>query len=471
MKKINSCSLICIDCYNYGGAVSALQKSMAQNTFDKVILFTDIYLELEGIEIIKIPSIKSKKEYSHFCVKELCKHITTDYVLTCQHDGFTLNGELFDERLYDYDFAGALWLENDGYANGNAGYSWKSKRLLDAIGNDDLIKATHPEDAQICRTYRDYLEKEYNLKWATDEICEGFSFELREPCKHTMGFHGYFHKPYSPTIVIKRSAAIGDIILLEPVLRYFAIKGYNIVLDIPLPFFDLYNNHYFPITHISKFDSGRITPEKTICADLAYEVKPKQPYLKSYFEFCGITDYRLSRPILFPLVDETTRLFPKYAVVHLDRRSEDYRNVHGVNWAAVRRYLENKGFVVIQVGKNDHESCGIEMNTSSMGFLKFVVAGSSLFIGVDSAPSHIAVAYNIPSVIFFGSVNPDYIHVDMTNIKVIQGKCDKSGCWHISGGTSGRECFYKETPKYVQCTITDSDEVIHAIDTLIENNN
>ncbi len=470
MKKIENTSLVCIDCYYYGKSVAALQKSMAQNEFDRVIFFTDIPLDIEGIEVIQIKTITSKKEYSFFCVKELWKHITTKYILNVQHDGWTTNGELFDERLYDYDWCGALWLENDGYANGNGGYSWKSKKLLDAIGQDDLIKATNPEDAQICRTYRDYLEKQYQLKWATDEICEGFAYELREPCKPTMGFHGNFYPPYHPTVILKRSAALGDCLILEPVMRYYAMKGYNIVLDIPKPFFELYTQHYFPVTHISMFNSKRIKPEKQINLDMSYESKPGQNYLKSYFEFCGIKDYKLSKPQLYPLVDDNTRLFKKYCVIHLDRREQEHRNVHGINWVAVQRYLENKGYLVIQVSRNEHEKCGIEINTPSIGFMKFVIAGASLFIGVDSAPSNIAVAYNIPSVIFFGSVNPDYIHPDLRNVEIIQGKCEKSGCWHIQGGTAGKECAYKGTDKYLQCCKTDSDVVVGAINKLIKNN-
>ncbi len=95
--------------------------------------------------------------------------------------------------------------------------------------------------------------------------------------------------------------------------------------------------------------------------------------------------------------------------------------------------------------------------------MKYIIAGCSLFLGVDSAPAHIAMAYNKPCILFFGSVNPDYIYSDLSNVKVIQGKCDKQNCWHHNGGMAGQECFYKGTDKYVQCAISNSDEVIEAI--------
>lgn len=466
MKPIKNCSLVIIDCYNYGKAVSALQKSMAQNQFEEVLFLTDIKLQLDGIKVVQIPSIKSKEEYSKFVIKELFKYIQTGFILLIQHDGYTLNGDLFDDRLYSYDYAGALWLENDGYANGNGGYSWRSFNLLEATAKDTFIKATNPEDAQICRTYRDFLEQNYGLKWAPDELCEAFSFELREPKQPTMGFHGSFHAPYKPTVILKRSAALGDIILMEPVMRYYYENGYNVVLDIPEEFFQIFQQHYYPLKHISQFDKGRIKAAKEINIDLAYEVKPHQAYLKSYFEFCGVEDYELSRPQLGPIVNDGIKIFKKYAVVHIDRRATEHRNIYDVDWRKVKKHLEALGYTVIQIGKNDHESCGLEFNTASINMMKYVIGGADLFIGVDSGPAHIAIGFNKPCVLFFGSVNPDYVHVDLEGVEVIQGNCDNSYCWHTAGGTSGNLCKYVNTRQHLQCCKSGWEQVIDAINKL-----
>ena len=463
MKRINNCSLVCVDCYNHGKAINSLQKSMAQNEFDKVLFLTDSDIQIDGVKTIVIPRISSIKEYSHFVVKELWKYITTDFVLHVQHDSWTLNGDLFDERLYEYDWAGALWLESDGFANGNGGYSWKSRKLLEAVGNDELIFATHPEDAQLCRTYRGYLEKAYGLKWAPDEICEGFAFELREPRQPTMGFHSFFHQPYKPTVILKRSGAVGDIILMEPAMRHYHDAGYNVVVDIPMDCYDLFVQHYYPVKHISQFDRGRIRPEKEINLDLAYEVTPFRNYVQSYFEMCGIKEKPKFKPYLFPFVNEQTKLFKKYCIVHIDNRQTPHRNIYGVNWGIIERYLISKGYLVIQVGKGEHENIGIQMNTATLGFLKFLIAGADLMISVDSGPSHIAVAHNIPSVIAFGSVNPDFIHLDLSKVVPLQGKCDKQNCWHHTGATAGQECFYKGTDKYLQCCKLDAYEIIDGI--------
>lgn len=435
---------------------------MSQCNFGKVLFFTDIPLEVEGVNVIPIQSIKSTQEYSLFMLTELFKWIETDFVLITQHDGYVLNGGEFDERLYDYDYAGAVWPEQDGLTVGNGGFSLRSKKLLETIAEDDFIKKTGivQEDVVICRVYRGYLEKTYDFKWATEELCHKFSFELMEPTSPTFGFHGYFHPPAKPTVIIKRSAAIGDIILLEPVMRWFSLNGYNVVLDIPIQFFDLYSEHYFPVKHISQFNRKMIARE--INLDRSYEVRPGRPYLESYFEFCGIKDYTLSRPALYPIVSNETKLFRKYAVIHIDSRSTPHRNIYDVNWLTVRKHLETRGFEVIQVGRMPHQKAGIEMNTVGIRFLKFIISGCDLFIGIDSAPAHIAVAYNKKSIIFCGSVNAQLVYPDLDKVKVIQNECIYSGCWHtVVGGTEGKPCVFNvEKPP---CCVHDAYEVIKAV--------
>ena len=465
MTELPKVTLICIDCYNYGKAADAIYKSLKEIKPAAVKFLTDIKVKLDGIEVVKIDPIKSKEAYSEFCVKQINKYFDTEFCLVIQHDGYVLNGDVWTDEFLQYDYIGAPWLESDGKNVGNGGFSLRSKKLCDALANDDFKKATDPEDQAICRLYRDYLAKEYGINFPSDELADVFSFELREPKCKTFGFHGYFHTPFVETVVVKRSAALGDCIIMEPVLRHYAMKGYRVVVDIPKEHFDLYSMHYFPVRHISQFDAGRI-PHKVINLDMAYEVKPNQNYLKTYFEYAGVEDFKLSRPQLFPVVDERTKMFKKYCVIHIDARETPHRNVFGVDWVKVQAYLEGMGYLVLQVGEANAYTCGHYVNTkNNLGMLKFLIAGCDLFIGVDSSPSHIAMAYNKPCVLFFGSVRPDYIHPDLTNTVVIQQPCDKAGCWHFIGGTSGQDCVYeKETPP---CCVTSTSEVVLAVNELV----
>ena len=154
MRKLDNVTIICIDTINIGEAVIAIKKTLEQVTPTKCKFLTSANVKIDGVETIIIPEIRSVDEYSRFCIKELYKYIDTDFVLLIQHDGYVLNGDLFDERLYLYDYCGALWNEKDGLNNGNGGFSWRSKALCQAIGKDEVVEICTPEDVSICRIYR-----------------------------------------------------------------------------------------------------------------------------------------------------------------------------------------------------------------------------------------------------------------------------------------------------------------------------
>lgn len=475
MRRIKDCTLIAIDTINPGAAIASLRKSMTQCEFDEVILYTNVDIKLDGIRVAVINDIKSKDEYSEFILKQAWLAINTNYVLVSQHDSWVLNGDCFDERLYQYDYAGALWIEDDGLANGNGGLSWRSLRLMKIVAADDHINATAPEDVAICRVYRRYLEKNYDLKWAPDEICEQFSFELRAPIGRTFGFHGWFHEPYKPMVVIRRPAAMGDCIQCEPVMEYFHKKGYRVVLDTLPQFESLFYNHYFPVLFPRQIDPRVLATAKVYNLEMSYESNPKQLHLKSYYEFCEVPESEqvIRNPRLNVVVDKSTTLFPqKYVVLHIDQRAQPSRNIYGVEWHTVVEYLKSKDYLVVQIGKGESVDTGaIKMNTLAEPMMAYLLAGCEFMIAVDSGPANVAVALGRKLIVFMGSVNPEYIYPDRTNIRVItnhieeQPLCNSPYCWHSVIGCEGVKCYIDETKP--PCTQFHMGQVLDAINELI----
>jgi len=470
-QKISNVTVVCIDTLNIGSATVALKKTLEQIEPTSCKFLTSVNVSIDGVETIIIPEIKSVDEYSRFCIKELYKYIDTDFLLLIQHDGYVINGDLFDEKLYLYDYCGALWTERDGLNNGNGGMSWRSKKLCETIAKDNTIEILTPEDVSICRIYRRYLEGKYGLKWATDEIANRFSFELIEPNRPTFAFHGYFHAPYKETVVIQREGALGDVISVEPVLEYFYNKGYRVVLNTSPQFKDLFRQHHYRIDFFDEFDYNRI-PYKFINLDMSYESNPKQVHLKSYYEFAGIKDGEIKSPKLnlYQNYRKDIKLFERYVIIHIDDREQEYRNIKGIYWESIVDYLKLLGYDVLQVGTSNHKIKGaLKINTPSLQFLMWVVASSDLFIGIDSGISHIASGFNIPSIIFFGSVNPEYIHPTNENKYYIYNKnvCDKPFCWHESITTTGQKCYIdNENPP---CSIFTNTQLINSINKLISN--
>jgi hypothetical protein len=446
MTKLDRVTIVCVDCKFYGQSANALLRCLGEVTPTRCLLLTDIYLELEGVEVVQIDPIKTIEDYSQFIIKKLWKYIETDFCLIVQWDGYVLNGDLWLDEFYDYSFVGAPWLYRDKRNVGNAGFCLISKELLNILGNDDFIQICSPDDEIIGRLYRHYLEENYSIKFPSEELADKFSFELRQPTQKTFGFHGHFHEPYKEWICISRQASLGDLVQVEPVMRYYNEHGYRVILHTLPQFYNLFLQHDFPVYHPNQVDP-RIK-YRTINLDMSYESKPKQLHLKSYFEFCGITHYELKNPKLKLSFDPkyyANKFFSKYCVIHIDSIPQEARNIQGdIDWEVVASTLKAKGYTVIQIGKGDKQVIknAIQMQTPTEGTLMWVVGGADLFIGIDSGPSNVAVAYNIPSILFFGSVEPKYIHADLSNIEVIElnDVCNNPKCWHSVIGCEGVIC-------------------------------
>ena len=467
MISLPQVTLIIVDTVTYGDAVNAVLQSLKQITPARVIMFTDIDLNIPKIEIVKIPHISSKKEYSAWMMKELGKQdIQTSHVLVIQADGYVISGECWDDEWLKTDYIGAAWLEVDQANVGNGGFSLRSMTLHHALATDELIKPLHPEDNAISRIYRDYLEQTYGFKWGTDEQADKFSFELRQPAQPTFGFHGTFHHPYNDPIVIRRRGALGDIVQLSKVLEYFHKKGHTVVLD--SDYYAPFARHYFPVIDYKTFDHQRIKC-RIINLDNSYEMKPKQLHLKSYFEMCGIEDYELSNPRLNYVMPEETKLFKqRYCVVHIDERETNHRNVNGVDWYQINGYLKSKGILAVQIGRNSKIKIGVQFNTVNEPLLMWLLMGCEFMIAIDSGPSNIGVALNKKCIIFFGSVAPHYIYHDLTKIIPLQSECPigTPHCWHSIEGQRGVDCAVNvELPP---CTQVSTSRVMEAIEQILK---
>lgn len=469
-KELDKVSLILADTKNYGQALHSLRQSLKQVKPQRTIFFTDIEIPSidSEIEVIKIPPIKSKVEYSEWIMRELWQHIDTEFILIQQWDSWVLNADSWTDEFLTVDYIGASWLETDGYAVGNGGFSLRSLELMRKVANDSIIVSTHPEDNMICKVYRPYLEQKYGFKWASEELADLFSFELRAPIQKTFGYHSYFHEPFKEVVMITRKAALGDIVALEPLLSHFHKKGYRVVLNTLPQFFNLFVQHYFKIYHPQELDP-RI-PVREINLDMAYEVTPKRLHLESYYEMAGVSDGELRNPKLTldfnPRLREN-KLFPKYVVLHLDRREQPGRNIYSIDWYKVVQELNKRGYTVINIGKGERFAItgAIDMTTPTEGMLLWVLGGADMFIGIDSGPANISVAMGTKSIIFSGSVDIRYIYPDLSNVEWIHNHdrniCDTPFCWHSEVTTTGVECYVdKEHPP---CTKFITQQVLDAI--------
>ncbi len=185
-------TLCCVDCSYLDLAAYALKACLQRCSFARALLLTDAEFKIPGVETVRIDRLESYDAYSHFMLKELDRYIDTDFALVVQYDGYVLNGEHWTADFQRYDYIGAPWPTGDWMSVGNGGFSLRSKKLLRALRDPEIVPQGQ-EDLSIGRVYRALLEERYGIEFAPEEIAAAFSFETVPPSAPTFGFHGIGH--------------------------------------------------------------------------------------------------------------------------------------------------------------------------------------------------------------------------------------------------------------------------------------
>jgi hypothetical protein len=212
MKKLLNVTLLGIDCVNVERLQKALDISAEYIEFGAVKLLTS--LPTDDFRKVEIEHLGSIDEYSKFCIKDLVKYVTTDYVLVVQYDGFVLNPEKWSDEFFQYDYIGAVWpigpwggedfppeLHGKDFV-GNGGFSLRSKKFLElstTLFDSGKILKYQPEDVALCVWYRHLFEAE-GFVFAPVSVARKFSYNIKD--KDTLwsdefGFHGLKQKNVS----------------------------------------------------------------------------------------------------------------------------------------------------------------------------------------------------------------------------------------------------------------------------------
>jgi hypothetical protein len=262
--------------------------------------------------------------------------------------------------------------------------------------------------------------------------------------------------------IFVRNNGFGDNIWTEPIVRHFLSEGEEVLIFTPYP---CIFEHY-PSSRLYLNNPEKIFPLSEHPIDLRFQEKPKMHYLKAFQEQAGIIDLKLTYPRLHLSEKEKKRKIQKrYAILHLDPYSTKYifRNSYGIEWSQVVAFIRYLGLEPIQISGIGENLIAPWVKTEDFRQVMSLVYNADLFIGHDSGPSHIAAALEIPSVIFFGSVNPYFRHLDKNKKVFLQSPCPFAHCYHEIPNSLGQPCRLVGLHEAPPCCIHTTDKVIEAI--------
>ncbi len=242
----------------------------------------------------------------------------------------------------------------------------------------------------------------------------------------------YFkNKSFNESITIKRDAAIGDTFFIEPILS--ELKNKNKFLDIHVHSKTpqlLEDNPY-----IKSINKPLQSNTKIIDLNSVYERKPKLHILDAYCEEFGIKNIINRVPRLYfnkkdNFINQEIKEIckkNKYVVIHNDN-SWPGRSLPDETINELILLLKKIGFKVFIIGKvkkifKNFDKLFLNENIYTIAY---IIRHSDGFLGIDSMPMHIAIAYDKPGSIVFGCINPKY---RIANLELMRPVINKElGC-------------------------------------------
>ena len=180
-------------------ASNALQHSLraleAVAPVDQVLVYSDRADAWPGLPVQRIAPLTSLAGYNRLVVQRLAEDLQAEHALVIQYDGFVLNAEQFSPHFRHYDYIGAPWPHFAEMDVGNGGFSWRSRRLVEAAASLPYDGESLAEDLFICRQQRPLLEARHGVRFAPRAIASHFALESVPVPWPTFGFHGVFHLP------------------------------------------------------------------------------------------------------------------------------------------------------------------------------------------------------------------------------------------------------------------------------------
>jgi ADP-heptose:LPS heptosyltransferase len=278
--------------------------------------------------------------------------------------------------------------------------------------------------------------------------------------RHKWGHYLKVRKMDYP-IIVKRRAAIGDVLLTTPVIRALKKLNPRSPIHVWTDFPELFARNPY-VASASK--TRQALPEaKLINLDMAYENLPETHIVEAYSRAAGVEK-----------VDRKLEIHPSnqdhiFAREHLKNKSLYVaifpgpttwagKNWPVQNWNEVVRWIRGRGYKVVVIGSTDGAvERDIDLaNKTTIHQTAAVLALCERLITLDSLPLHLAQAVECPVVGLFGATHPDYIVTDYTTAIGITADGSKASCAGERHRTVGSvmvpcngECMKTITPQRV----------------------
>jgi ADP-heptose:LPS heptosyltransferase len=233
------------------------------------------------------------------------------------------------------------------------------------------------------------------------------------------------HTETKINILVRRRAALGDVIMITPVIRalYDKYQG-QVNIDVQTDHAQVFNNHPLVRACIPLSTSVQISDYAQIHnLDGAYENNPNVHFIDTYMHqvlgehqlskhtelFASDADTALAQLVLDQIGDN------QFIVIHARNWHWEMKNIDQAVWLQILEGLfglRTDLRVVFTGGTTDwylNHPLMIDARGLTLAATAQVMSGASCFVGIDSAPFHIAGTTLVPMIALLSHIAPEII--------------------------------------------------------------
>ena len=124
-------------------------------------------------------------------LRRLSPYVKTSHCLVVQWDGFVLDPSMWSNDFLRFDYIGPIWerFRDQERCSCTGGFTLRSRRLLAAL-LDEPVVSQKAEDVCIALEYREYLERNHDIRYAAFSDALRFALEDVYESPSAFGFHG-----------------------------------------------------------------------------------------------------------------------------------------------------------------------------------------------------------------------------------------------------------------------------------------
>lgn len=229
-------------------------------------------------------------------------------------------------------------------------------------------------------------------------------------------------------ILVHRAMALGDVILTTPIIRALYEKhNGDCEIDVSSNYPAVFDMNPYVRYAINPAQINNDIYDHVYNLDLVYEKSPRQHIVEAYKDYVFGADFVIDDMSLdlfvsdndYRIVDQFVNdnvNTEKFIVVHMRKDGWPSRNIPEEIWGDVLEPIldQYSDITIVQVGsKHEISFAGDDRLINALGKftihqLKELISRAEVFLGVDSAPFHIAATTSTPTVAFFTAVSHEY---------------------------------------------------------------